>query len=131
MTLRFVENPLAPVRRRTREVRVGEVGIGGANPIRIQSMTNTDPCDAKATAAQVEALARAGCEIVRVATPSVRDAEKLGAIRSELDKRGRCHGSTGSRHPLHGERCDDRGRVRREGSHQPGELRGQEALRNP
>jgi (E)-4-hydroxy-3-methylbut-2-enyl-diphosphate synthase len=64
------------------------VGIGGANPIRIQSMTNTAPCDAQATAVQVEALARAGCEIVRVATPSVRDAEKLGEIRSELDKRG-------------------------------------------
>jgi (E)-4-hydroxy-3-methylbut-2-enyl-diphosphate synthase len=64
------------------------VGIGGANSIRIQSMTNTDTCDAMATAAQVEALARAGCEIVRVAAPSVRDAEKLGAIRSELDKRG-------------------------------------------
>jgi (E)-4-hydroxy-3-methylbut-2-enyl-diphosphate synthase len=51
-------------------------------------MTNTDPCDAMATAAQVEALARAGCEIVRLATPSVRDAENLAAIRSELDKRG-------------------------------------------
>jgi (E)-4-hydroxy-3-methylbut-2-enyl-diphosphate synthase len=88
MTLHFAPNPLAPARRRTREVRVGEVGIGGANPIRIQSMTNTDPCDAKATAAQVEALARAGCEIVRVAIPSVRDAETLGAIRSELDERG-------------------------------------------
>ncbi len=88
MTLRFVENPFAPARRRTREVRVGEVGIGGTNPIRIQSMTNTDTCDAMATAAQVEALARAGCEIVRVATPSVRDAENLGAIRGELDKRG-------------------------------------------
>ena len=88
MTLRFAPNPFAPARRRTREVRVGEVGIGGTNPIRIQSMTNTDTCDAMATAAQVEALARAGCEIVRVATPSVRDAENLGAIRNELVERG-------------------------------------------
>lgn len=88
MTLRFAPNPFAPTRRRTREVRVGEVGIGGTNPIRIQSMTNTDTCDAMATAAQVEALARAGCEIVRVATPSVRDAENLGAIRNELVERG-------------------------------------------
>ena len=88
MTLRFAPDPFAPARRRTREVRVGEVGVGGANPIRIQSMTNTDPGDAIATAAQVEALARAGCEIVRLATPSVRDAENLGAIRSELDERG-------------------------------------------
>jgi len=88
VTLRFAPNPFAPARRRTREVRVGEVGIGGTNPIRIQSMTNTDPGDPTATAAQVEALARAGCEIVRLATPSVRDAENLAAIRSELDKRG-------------------------------------------
>jgi (E)-4-hydroxy-3-methylbut-2-enyl-diphosphate synthase len=88
MTLRFAENPFAPARRRTREVRVGKVGIGGTNPIRIQSMTNTDTCDAVATAAQVEALARAGCEIIRVTAPSVRDAENLGAIRGELDKRG-------------------------------------------
>ncbi len=88
MKLGFAPDPFAPARRRTREVRVGEVGIGGSNPIRIQSMTNTDPSDAMATAAQVEALARAGCEIVRLATPSVRDAEMLGAIRRELDKRG-------------------------------------------
>jgi len=88
MTLRFTPNPFAPVRRSTREVRVGGVGIGGSNPIRIQSMTNTNTCDALATAAQIEALARAGCEIVRVATPSVRDAEALGAIRGELARRG-------------------------------------------
>ena len=88
MTLRFAGNAFAPARRRTREVRVGEVGIGGENPIRIQSMTTTDTCDAKATAAQAEALARAGCEIVRIATPSVRDAENLGAIRSRLDELG-------------------------------------------
>jgi len=88
VTLRFAPDLFAPRRRRTREVRVGEVGIGGANPIRIQSMTNTDTCDVTATAAQIEALARAGCEIVRLATPSVRDAERLGAIRGQLDERG-------------------------------------------
>jgi len=88
VTPRFARNLFAPARRRTREVRVGEVGIGGANPIRIQSMTNTDPGDAKASADQVEALARAGCEIVRVAIPSVRDAETLAALRSELKERG-------------------------------------------
>jgi (E)-4-hydroxy-3-methylbut-2-enyl-diphosphate synthase len=88
VTPRFVVNPFAPARRCTREVRVGDLGVGGVNPIRIQSMTNTDPGDAKATAAQVEALARAGCEMVRVAIPSVRDAERLGQIRSELEERG-------------------------------------------
>ena len=88
MTHGFSPNPFAPARRRTREVRVGEVGIGGANPIRVQSMTNTDPGDAEATAAQIEALARAGCEVVRVAIPSVRDAETLGEIRRVLGRRG-------------------------------------------
>lgn len=88
MTHGFAPNPFAPARRRTREVRVGEVGIGGANPIRVQSMTNTDPGDAEATAAQIEALARAGCEVVRVAIPSVRDAETLGEIRRVLGRRG-------------------------------------------
>ncbi len=88
MTQGFVSNPFAPARRCTREVRVGEVGIGGVNPIRIQSMTNTDPADAEATAAQIEALARAGCEIVRVAIPSVRDAEMLGEVRRMLTRRG-------------------------------------------
>ena len=42
MTLRFVGSAFAPARRRTREVRVGEVGIGGENPLRIQSLTTTD-----------------------------------------------------------------------------------------
>ena len=83
-----------------------------------------------ATAAQIEALARAGCEIVRVATPSVRDAENARRDPQRA-RRARCHGSTGGRHPLHAERRDDRRRARREGPHQPGELRRQEALRDP
>jgi (E)-4-hydroxy-3-methylbut-2-enyl-diphosphate synthase len=69
-------------------VRVGEVGVGGANPIRIQSMTTTDTLDAKATADQAERLAAAGCEIVRITAPSLREAENLAAIRRELDRRG-------------------------------------------
>jgi (E)-4-hydroxy-3-methylbut-2-enyl-diphosphate synthase len=88
MTPRYVANPFAPARRVTREVRVGEVGIGGTNPIRIQSMTTTDTCDTQATVAQVEALAKAGCEIVRITAPSLRDAENLGVICDELEKRG-------------------------------------------
>jgi (E)-4-hydroxy-3-methylbut-2-enyl-diphosphate synthase len=67
---------------------VGEVGIGGANPIRIQSMTTTDTLDTAGTADQVERLARAGCEIVRVTAPSQRDAGNLAEIRRELRRRG-------------------------------------------
>ncbi len=86
--LAFPGNPFAPLRRRTRVVRVGDVGLGGDNPIRIQSMTTTDTQDVAATVAQVERLAAAGCEIVRITAPSVRDAEALGEIRAELFRRG-------------------------------------------
>ncbi|MCG8591780.1 MAG: (E)-4-hydroxy-3-methylbut-2-enyl-diphosphate synthase [Proteobacteria bacterium] len=74
-------------RRRTREVRVGNVGVGGANPIRVQSMTTTDTQDAAATADQAERLAAAGCEIVRITAPSIRDAESLGEIAALLRAR--------------------------------------------
>jgi len=56
-------------RRETREVRVGSVAIGAGHPIAVQSMTNTDTRDVAATLAQIERLADAGCEIVRVAIP--------------------------------------------------------------
>jgi len=87
-TAPYVASPFAPRRRATREVRVGDVGIGGANPIRIQSMTTTNTQDVAATVAQTEQLVAAGCEIVRITAPSITDAEVLGAIRSELDRRG-------------------------------------------
>ena len=81
-------NAFRPERRRTRVVRVGNVEIGGDNPIRIQSMTNTDTMDTLATVQQVAELASAGCEIVRVTAPSVRDAENLREIRRQLVERG-------------------------------------------
>ena len=87
MAQSYIADPFAPHRRRTREVRVGEVGIGGSNPIRIQSMTTTDTRDTQATADQTELLAASGCEIVRITAPSLTDAENLAAIRKELDRR--------------------------------------------
>ena len=83
----YTEDPFVPHRRHTREVRVGDVGIGGSNPIRIQSMTTTDTRDTQATADQTELLASVGCEIVRITAPSLTDAENLAAIRKELDRR--------------------------------------------
>jgi len=83
----YIANPFAPHRRRTREVRVGDVGIGGSNPIRIQSMTTTDTRDTRGTVDQTELLASVGCEIVRITAPSLTDAENLAAIRKELDRR--------------------------------------------
>ena len=83
----YIEDSFAPHRRRTREVHVGDVAIGGANPVRIQSMTTTDTRDTQATADQTELLASVGCEIVRITAPSLIDAENLAAIRKELDRR--------------------------------------------
>ena len=68
-------------RRITRQIRVGTVLIGGDAPISVQSMTNTDTRDAEATIAQIERLADAGCEIVRVAVPDMTAAKALPEIR--------------------------------------------------
>jgi len=67
----------APARRATRAIRLGPFLIGGGNPIRVQSMCNTDTRDAEATLAQIERLADAGCEIVRLA---VIDEEAARAV---------------------------------------------------
>lgn len=82
-----VGDPFRPLRRATRVVRVGHVGIGGDHPIRIQSMTNSDTMDTHETIEQVARLAEAGCEIVRVTVPSIRDAENLREIRRGLSER--------------------------------------------
>ena len=84
----YIEDAFVPRRRCTREVRVGDVGMGGSNPIRIQSMTTTDTRDTQGTADQTELLVSVGCEIVRITAPSLNDAENLAAIRAELDRRG-------------------------------------------
>ena len=75
-------------RRRSHQVAVGEVLIGGGAPIVVQSMTNTDTVDAAATARQVEALARAGSELVRITVNSPEAAAQVADIRSRLDARG-------------------------------------------
>jgi (E)-4-hydroxy-3-methylbut-2-enyl-diphosphate synthase len=84
----FVANAFIPRRRATRVVQVGDVAVGGPNPIRVQSMTTTDTQDVAATVAQTERLVAAGCEIVRITAPSLRDAEALGEIRRALVQRG-------------------------------------------
>jgi (E)-4-hydroxy-3-methylbut-2-enyl-diphosphate synthase len=67
---------------------VGDVGVGGSNPIRVQSMTTTDTLDTVGTVAQTLRLVEAGCEIVRITAPTVEDARNLGSIRRELRARG-------------------------------------------
>lgn len=75
-------------RRRTREVRVGDQIIGGSAPVLVQSMITADTRDTEAAVAQIIRLHEAGCELVRVTAPSLRDAAAIGAIRSELTRRG-------------------------------------------
>jgi (E)-4-hydroxy-3-methylbut-2-enyl-diphosphate synthase len=75
-------------RRMTRAVRVGDVLIGGGAPIVVQSMTNTDTEDVHATARQVEALARAGSELVRITVNTPEAAAQVPRIRERLDALG-------------------------------------------
>ena len=69
------------IRRVSRAVMAGGVGIGGDHPIAIQSMTNTDPHDAAATVEQILRLQAAGCDVVRITVPDLEAAEAIGAIR--------------------------------------------------
>jgi (E)-4-hydroxy-3-methylbut-2-enyl-diphosphate synthase len=80
--------PLPFERRQSVGVQVGPVTIGGGAPIVVQSMTNTDTADAPATAAQVEALARAGSELVRITVNTPEAAAAVGEIRTRLDDVG-------------------------------------------
>lgn len=68
----------------TREVKCGDIGIGGNNPIRLQSMTTTDTMDTKATVAQSIRMIEAGCELVRITAPSLNEAKNLEIIKKEL-----------------------------------------------
>src|ERR1700724_2554194 len=81
-------SPLKGSRRVTREVRVGNVGIGGANPVRVQSMITCDTMDTEASIQQTMELAGAGCEIVRITAPTVKDSRNLENIVKGLRERG-------------------------------------------
>src|SRR2546426_1311487 len=86
--LSYCESPFVYHRRKTREVRVGNVGVGGGNPIRVQSMITCDTMDTEASIHQTIELADAGCEIVRITAPTVKDARNLENIVKGLRERG-------------------------------------------
>src|SRR5437870_9182734 len=75
-------------RRKSREVQIGSVGIGGTQPIRVQSMTTTRTQDIEATLAQTIRLVEAGCEIVRITAPTTADAKAIGDIKHRLRRKG-------------------------------------------
>ncbi|MFZ5551907.1 MAG: (E)-4-hydroxy-3-methylbut-2-enyl-diphosphate synthase [Bacteroidota bacterium] len=72
----------------TREVMVGNIGFGGENPIRLQSMTTTDTMNTEATVAQSIRMIEAGCELVRITAPSKNEAENLAVIKKSLRDKG-------------------------------------------
>ncbi len=84
----YCASPYRYQRRLTREVLVGEVGVGGANPIRVQSMITCDTMDTAASIQQSLDLAAVGCEIVRITAPTVKDAANLQHIVAGLRERG-------------------------------------------
>jgi (E)-4-hydroxy-3-methylbut-2-enyl-diphosphate synthase len=84
----FCQDPFSYRRRLTREVKVGKVGVGGHNPIRVQSMITCDTMDTAACIGQTMELAAAGCEIVRITAPTVKDAQNLRSIKEGLLERG-------------------------------------------
>ncbi len=77
------ESPIK--RRQSRQIHVGKVAVGGDAPISVQSMTNTETCDVAATVAQVQAIADAGADIVRISVPSMEAAEAFREIRRQVE----------------------------------------------
>ncbi|MCD4682365.1 MAG: (E)-4-hydroxy-3-methylbut-2-enyl-diphosphate synthase [Bacteroidales bacterium] len=73
---------------KSRIVNIGDVPMGGNNPIRIQSMTSTKTMDTEATVAQSIRMIEAGCEYIRITAPGIREAEHLAVIKNELKKNG-------------------------------------------
>ncbi len=86
--LSYCASPFSYRRRASRVVRVGHIGLGGENPIRVQSMITCDTMDTVASIQQTLDLAAVGCEIVRITAPTVKDAANLQHIVAGLRERG-------------------------------------------
>ena len=82
--LRYCPDLFSYQRRESREVRIGNVALGGRNPVRIQSMITSDTRDVEASVGQVLALAEAGCEIVRITAQTRKYAEFLQPISEQV-----------------------------------------------
>lgn len=86
--MKYCESTYQTIRWKTREVKVGSVGVGGDNPIRIQSMTTSNTRDVEATIEQIVRLADVGCEIARVTVQGKKEAEACEGIKNGLVRRG-------------------------------------------
>ncbi|WP_422354517.1 (E)-4-hydroxy-3-methylbut-2-enyl-diphosphate synthase [Roseivirga pacifica] len=85
---KYCNSPVEYSRRKTIPVRVGDVVIGGDNPIVVQSMTTVDTMDTMGTVEETLRMVESGCELVRITAPSLKEAENLRNIKAELRKRG-------------------------------------------
>ena len=85
---RYCDSLVRYSRRKTIEVKIGDVAMGGDNPIRVQSMTTVDTMDTLGSVEQVIRMVDAGCDYVRITAPSVKEAQNLQEIKDELRKRG-------------------------------------------
>jgi len=86
--IKYCESIYKTARWKTREVLVGNVGVGGANPVRIQSMTTSSTRDVEATIEQIMRLADSGCEIARVTVQGIKEADACEGIKNGLLQRG-------------------------------------------
>jgi (E)-4-hydroxy-3-methylbut-2-enyl-diphosphate synthase len=86
--MNYCANPFFWQRNLTREVKVGPVGVGGDNPIRIQTMLTSDTMNTEACVREAIPILEAGCEILRLTAPSIKDAKNLKNIVAELRRRG-------------------------------------------
>ena len=79
---------MAYARRKSHEITVGNIRLGGGNPIRVQSMTNTSTMDTEASVAQILRIAEAGGELVRLTTQGTREAENMELISKAVRQAG-------------------------------------------
>jgi (E)-4-hydroxy-3-methylbut-2-enyl-diphosphate synthase len=86
--MNYCADPIFWQRRQTRDVKVGNVGVGGDNPIRVQTMLISDTMNTDACVKEAIPIIEAGCEILRITAPSINDAKNLKSIVVELRKRG-------------------------------------------
>lgn len=86
--MKYCDSVYKTKRRDTREVMIGNVGVGGSNPIRIQSMTTSSTRDVQATVDQIIKLADVGCEIARVTVQGMKEADACEQIKNDLVKKG-------------------------------------------
>ncbi len=116
-------------RRSTRPVRVGPITIGGGHPIVVQSMITEETRNVAGCVEQIIAMHKAGCEIVRVTTPTLAEAHCLGEIQAEVRRRG-YRSAAGGRCPSSGQRHRRRRRaVRGQSPHQSRPVRLPQAAR--